>query len=90
MVISREEWCAFGALAGERALVGLLFVSISLNRDRIARQPALRASAPQTLMRFTLPLILALLLLMPRQSSDTLGIEILVLGVMHGLGLPLC
>jgi len=38
-------------------------------------------------MVFMLPLIVALLLLTPRQPSWALGIEIIILGVIHGLGL---
>jgi len=89
--ISIEDWGNFGAVAGAAsgALVGLLFVAISLNRDRIARHRALRASALQTLMVFILPLMIALLLLTPHQSSRALGIEIIILGVIHGLGLAI-
>ena len=89
MAISIEDWGNFGAVAGSAsgALVGLLFVAISL--DRIARHPQLRASAVQTLMVFMLPLIIALLLLTPRQPSRALGIEITVLGVIHGVGLAI-
>ena len=91
MGISIEDWGNFGAVAGSAsgALVGLLFVAISLNRDRIARHPALRASAAQTLMVLMLPLIIALLLLTPHQPSRVLGIEITALGVIHGLGLAI-
>jgi len=89
--ISIEDWGNFGMVAGSAsgALVGLLFVAISLNRDRIVRQPALRAIALQTLMVFMLPLILGLLLLIPRQPSRALGIEIIILAVIHGLGLAI-
>jgi len=84
-----EDWGNFGAVAGSAngALVGLLFVAISLNRDRIAGHPGLRAGALQTLMVFMLPLIIALLLLTPHQPVWVLGIELIILGVTHGLGL---
>ena len=89
--MSIDDWGNFGAVAGSSsgALVGLLFVAISLNRDRIARHPELRASAAQTLIVFMLPLIIALLLLTPRQPARVLGMEILILGVGHGLGLAM-
>jgi len=89
--MSIEDWGNFGAVAGSAsgALVGLLFVAISLNRDRIARHPQLRASALQALMVFMLPLMIALLLLIPRQPSAALGIELIILGVIHGLGLAI-
>jgi len=91
MGTSIEDWGNFGAVAGSAsgALVGLLFVAISLNRDRIARHPELRASAAQTLMVFMLPLMIALLLLIPRQPSRVLGIEIVILGLVHALGLAM-
>ena len=89
MEMSFEDWGHFGEVAGSAsgALIGLLFVAISLNRDRIARNPALRASALQTVMVFMLPLYIVLLLLIPHQPSWALGIEIIILGVVHGLGL---
>ena len=89
--MSIGDWGNFGAVAGSAsgALVGLLFVAISLNRDRIARHPTLRASAAQTLMVLMLPLTIALLLLTPHQPPWVLGIEITVLGVIHALGLAM-
>jgi len=89
--MSFEDWGHFGEVAGSAsgALIGLLFVAISLNRDRIARHPALRASAAQTLMVFMVPLVVALLLVTPGQPSAALGIEIIILGAVHGLGLAM-
>lgn len=80
------DWGSFGQVVGDAsgALVGLLFVAVSLNRDRIAHNPALRASAAQTLMVFMLPLLAVILLLTPRQPSWVLGIELIALGVVHG------
>ncbi|MBE7187707.1 hypothetical protein [Jatrophihabitans endophyticus] len=60
------------------ALTGLLFVSVSLNRDLIVRHPMLRASAAQTLVLLIIPLILCALLLVPDQHRWTLAVELVV------------
>lgn len=85
--MSIQDWGNFGEVAGTAsgALVGLLFVAVSLNRDRIAQHPALRSDAAQTLVVFMLPLLVAILLLTPRQSSRVLGVELIVLGAVHGV-----
>ena len=85
------DWDAFGQVAGgaSGALIGLLFVAGSLNRDRIAQRPALHAGALQTLIMFMLPLLISILLVTPRQPSWFLGIEIIALGSAHGLALVL-
>ena len=85
------DWGSFAQVAGgaSGALIGLLFVAVSLNRDRIAQHPTLHAGALQTLIMFMLPLLIAVLLVTPRQPSWLLGVEILVLGSAHGLALVL-
>jgi modulator of FtsH protease len=55
------------------ALTGLLFVAVSLNRDRIAGHRAVRGVAGQTLVLFLLPLLPALLLMLPRASATSVG-----------------
>jgi modulator of FtsH protease len=40
-------------------------------------------------MVFMVPLVVALLLVTPRQPSAALGIEIIILGAVHGLGLAM-
>jgi hypothetical protein len=86
-----QEWANFGQVAGDAsgALIGLLFVAVSLNRDRIAQHRALRNGALQTLIMFMLPLLVAILLLTPRQPSWVLGIELIALGAVHGLALTI-
>jgi len=89
--MSIQDWDTFGHVAGDAsgALVGLLFVAVSLNRDRIVQYPALHASALQTLIIFMLPLIIAILLVTPRQPAWVLGSELITLGIVHGLTLAL-
>lgn len=85
--MSSQNWSNFGEVVGASsgALVGLLFVAVSFNRDRIARSRSLRASASQTLVLFMLPLVVSILLLTPRQPRWVLGTELMALGVTGGL-----
>jgi len=55
------------------ALTGLLFVAVSLSRERIAGHPALRGQAGQTLVLLVLPLLLAVVLVLPGASRSALG-----------------
>ncbi|MFJ9350959.1 hypothetical protein [Streptomyces sp. NPDC101237] len=83
------DWESFGVMTGgaSGALTGLLFVAVSLNADRIARHPGLRAIAAQTLVLFMAPLAMATLLLTPRQPGWALGTELMTAGLCGGLGL---
>ena len=60
------------------ALTGLLFVSVSLNREMIVRDPALRASAAQTLVLLVVPLMVCGELLVPGQYRWVLSTELVV------------
>ena len=82
-----QSWGSFGQLVGAAsgALIGLLFVAVSLNRDRVARNPMLHASAVQTLVIFMLPLTTSIVLLTPGQPSWVLGSELLALGALQGV-----
>ena len=71
-----------GSAAG--ALTGLLFVAVSLNRDRIVGHAALRSEAGQTLVLFLLALLLSLLLVIPGTSPRLLGIVLVVVAVVSG------
>lgn len=77
------HWHEFGvALAGVgAALTGLLFVAVSINITRILAQPSLPIRAGETLTILVSQLLVALLLLVPGQSNNALGAEILVLGL---------
>jgi hypothetical protein len=82
-----QDWSGFGQAVGASsgALVGLLFVAVSLNRDRVTETRSLRASASQTLVLFMLPLVVSILLLTPGQTKWVLGTELTSLAVIGGL-----
>jgi len=84
--MSIQDWSNFGQVVGASsgALVGLLFVAVSFNRDRIAHNRSLRASAGQTLVLFMLPLAVSILLLTPRQPHWVLGTELIALAFSTG------
>jgi hypothetical protein len=65
--------------------MGLLFVAIQLNREWIVKNPALRGRAVETLLIFALPLFASILLAIPHQPVRLLGVELVLLGSIHGL-----
>ncbi len=79
-------WENFAVISGSAAgaLTGLLFVAVSLNRDRIVSHPALRGEAGQTLVLFLLALLLSLLLVIPGDSARILGIVLVALAIVAG------
>ena len=81
------NWANFALVVGgaSAALTGLLFVAVSLNAQRIAGQPALRASAGQTLVLFVVPLLSSILLMVPGQPRWVIGTELIVLAAVAGL-----
>ncbi|HEX4256307.1 MAG TPA: hypothetical protein VH089_14525 [Streptosporangiaceae bacterium] len=85
------DWANFAVITGSAAgaLTGLLFVAVSLNRDRIVGHPGLRAEAAQTLTLFILALLLATLLVMPGMSARTLGIVLVAVAIFSGAVLSL-
>jgi hypothetical protein len=76
-----EGWHDFYLMIGTAAatLVGLLFVSLSLNVDVITREANadLRVLAAQTFTSFLNVVMLAVLFLIPRQGSPGLGLPLL-------------
>jgi modulator of FtsH protease len=79
-----EEWVEFGvALAGAAAvLAGLVFVSVSINLDKVLEIHGLPGRAGESIVMFAGVLILSVCLLMPGQSRTALGVELLVGGVL--------
>ena len=84
-----HEWDTFAVLVGGSAgaLVGLLFVAISIHAGRIAESADLRGRAAQTLVIFAALLLVGLLRSIPVQPEWVLGIELLVLAVFVAIGL---
>lgn len=86
-----SSWNAFAEVVGSAsgALLGLLFVAVSINRERMIRFPGLLAAAGRTLVIFLLALLLALEVATPGQSTRILGVEVLGTGFLEGVGLIL-
>ena len=84
-----KEWENFAVITGSAAgaLTGLLFVAVSLNRDRIMEHAGLRAEAGQTLLLFILALLLTVLLVIPGMSATTLGVVLVAVSLAAGLTL---
>jgi len=84
-----HEWDTFAVLVGGSAgaLVGLLFVAISIHAGRIAESADLRGRAAQTLVIFAALLLVGLLRSIPVQPEWVLGIELLVLAVFVAIAL---
>ncbi len=67
------------------ALLGLFFVSLSLNLNTILAGPGLAERAAQALVQLLAGLLLGLLLLMPGQTMLAAGIEALVVATVTAL-----
>lgn len=74
-------WDTFAVIVGGvgGALVGLLFVAISIHATRIGASASLRARAAQTLAVFATLLLVAVVLAVPSQSNRVIGAELTML-----------
>jgi hypothetical protein len=78
-----EQWFTFAVVAGGvgAALLGLLFVAVSIRIDVIAASRELRNRAAQTLGLFLVPVLVGLALSLPGQSLLAASIELAVVAV---------
>jgi hypothetical protein len=76
-------WTDFAAVVGAAtaALLGLLFVAVSIRVETIAKSAELRNRSAQTLSLLLTGLLAAVLLAVPDQRKWALGIEYVVLAV---------
>jgi hypothetical protein len=88
---SLQAWQLFYATvaAASATLTGLLFVSLSLNRERLkgARAHITLVTARRTFGDFLYVLMIALVFIIPHQVPYSLAIALLVLGCSRGIGL---
>ena len=89
--MTTQVWDNFAVISGSAAgaLTGLLFVAVSLNRDRIVGHEALHGEAGQTLVLFLLALLLSLVLVIPGTSVRTLGVVLVAIALVAGTILSL-
>jgi len=85
-----EGWhdMAVAVAGATAALTGLLFVAISINVREIVQTSTLPRRAAGALITVTTPLIISLAILIPGQSDEALGWELLAIGVVIGVILP--
>jgi hypothetical protein len=79
-------WDTFAVVIGGAggALIGLLFVSVSIRIDVISASPDFRNRGAATLSLFVTVLLVAILLVIPGQDAWQLGAELLVLACALG------
>jgi modulator of FtsH protease len=82
-----EQWHdLFVAVAGaSAALLGLLFVAVSINLEKILSFKGLPERALETLLLLLGVLVVSILGLIPAQSTTALGIELLVVATALGV-----
>lgn len=81
-----QAWHDFALMVGgaSAALAGLLIVSISINIEQILKFEFLPPRAAAALITMLSPLVLAILLLVPGQPHEVLGVELVALAVILG------
>jgi hypothetical protein len=78
-----HEWDTFAVVLGGSAgaLVGLLFVALSIHAKHISESPDLRGRAAQTMVVFAALLLAALVMAIPNQPDWALGVEFVAVAV---------
>lgn len=71
----------FAEVGASAALVGLLFVAVSINLSKIIAAPALPGRAFEALALLVMVLLVASFGLVPGQSTTALGLEILITSI---------
>jgi hypothetical protein len=86
MAFDIKAWTDYGVavVGGAATLTGLLFVAVSVNSAWFNSSEGHRGRAGQALVLFVVPLVSGILLVIPGQSPTSLGIEIVVFGVLVG------
>jgi hypothetical protein len=81
--VNLQDWSTFAVVVGgaSGALTGLIFVAVSLNRDRVVGNPMLSAIAFKTLVLFILPLGVSISIATPVQAGWAVGAELMAIGV---------
>src|SRR4051812_39641393 len=84
-------WETFAVITGgvAGALVGLIFVAVSIHVQQIMSSVEVRNRAAQTVVDFAVVVLSAVLLAVPSQSPRALGGELLALGLVFGVLLEL-
>jgi len=78
-----EKWATFAEIIGAAAaaLVGLLFVAVSIRVNVIVASKELRNRAAQALSLFFSVLLVAIVLAIPREAHQVLGGELIAIAV---------
>ena len=86
MAFDIKAWTDYGVavVGGAATLTGLLFVAVSVNSSWFNSSEGHRGRAGQALVLFVVPLVSGILLVIPGQSPTSLGVEIVVFGVVVG------
>jgi hypothetical protein len=82
-------WSDFTVVVGgaAAALMGLLFVAVTLRIDAVSRARDLRSRAAQTLTLFAVALVVAILLAVPGQPEWAFGVELVALAGLGGVAM---
>jgi hypothetical protein len=82
-----QGWDTFAVIVGGAggALVGLLFVAISVHAARIAASADLQSRAAKTPAAFATLLLMSVVLAVPGQSDQVVGAELVALAVLASM-----